>query len=490
MANQLSQIQHVVHLILENRSFDHMLGYLYGGAAGGKIDGVHGDEANWSPMTNGWEKIFKISEQCPPDQWFYMPGTDPGEGLLHYMDQLFGPGYPYRTGPLLPGGYVADFAGEVFSRRAKGTPKFLPFTNARNVMGVYTPELLPVLSGLAQGYAVCDEWFSSGPIHTWPNRAFAAAATSQGEVDNITVPGWLTTKTIFDALTLDMKQSWSVFGPYGPHSHTRLNFQALLDAPDDLFQTMEDFDSAAMRGLLPSYSLIEPDFGPTGDSQHPNYNVVAGEKLIWHVYNKLRAGANWSSTLLIITYDEHGGLFDHRLPPSDAVPPGDFMHGARGFEFKQFGVRVPAVLVSPWIQQGSVFRAPVGQTIDHTSVLKTLFDRWGGPEPLYLTERDRAAPSLANALNSPTLRTDDPMSGVPEPVVPFPPAEFDATVPSTLELIHARQVAQLPVLRDDGTVEDEAPEIPQTAAELQGFVRDRFARFQRFKLTRASSKSS
>lgn len=472
MANQLMQIDHIVHLMLENRSFDHMLGFLYQDDPNKDFKGLTGNETN---EANGKPcKVFPI-DKLPFDQWYHQPGTDPGEGLGHYDAQMFG-----RDGKGKPAsGYAQDFADEIKVREKAKHPNVLPYTAAGNIMGAYTPLSLPILSALARNFAVCDEWYCSGPIHTWPNRAFAAAATSQGEIANISVPGWLTTRTIYDSLD-QMKQKWKIYGPYGTASQTRTNFQGLLDSPPQSFCTMEGFITDAKAGALPAYSFIEPDFAADGTSQHPNHDVLKGDVLIAAVYAVLRSSPCWNKTLFIITYDEHGGMYDHLPPTATAAAPGDFVHGAGGFDFTRFGPRVPAVLVSPLIAPGSVFRVP-GQTIDHTSVLKTLFERWGGNDPLYLTNRDAAAPSLGDVLTLATPRDDDPLATVKRPTPPPPPPGLDLTVPSMLDLVHAEQVAQLPALLDDGTVEYVAGPLPTTAQALRAFVIDRVQRYDSYR---------
>src|SRR6185369_4077036 len=148
------------------------------------------------------------------------------------------------------------------------------------------------------------------------------------------------------------------------------------------------------------------------NSQHPNYDVAPGEQLIHDVYYAVRNGKGWNQTLLIVTYDEHGGCYDHVSPPTGAIPP-DHTPGEFGFDFKRFGVRVPAVLVSPLIAPGTVFRVPAGtMPLDHTSVLRTVENRWGIPA---LTARDASAPDVSAVLTLTKPRTDDPLKGVKVP---------------------------------------------------------------------------
>jgi phospholipase C len=139
------------------------------------------------------------------------------------------------------------------------------------------------------------------------------------------------------------------------------------------------------------------------------------------MYETLRTGPGWPGTLLVITYDEHGGCYDHVPPPWGAVPP-DNNTGEFGFGFDRFGVRVPAVLVSPLIAPGTVYRVPAGGTpLDHTSILKTVEQRWNLPA---LTARDKAAPGFGDVLTLAAPRNDDVLDvvTVPAPSGPGPSA--------------------------------------------------------------------
>ena len=181
-------------------------------------------------------------------------------------------------------------------------------------MGIFPPETLPVLSGLARGYAVCDHWFGSVPTETMPNRAFACAATSQGHMDDKTSS--YTCPSIFGLLSKH-KINWAIYG-YDTDPLTRQNFTDITNATDSHFGIFTDFTTAAAAGKLPAFTFLEPSWGATGNSQHPNNNVTLGEDLIHKVYYALRNGPAWNSTLLIITYDEHGGCYDHVAPPLGA----------------------------------------------------------------------------------------------------------------------------------------------------------------------------
>ena len=150
---------------------------------------------------------------------------------------------------------------------------------------------------------------------------------------------------------------WAIYG-YDSPPLTRLNFPDTTNGAESHFGLFKDFQAAASAGTLPPYSFLEPSWGSSGNSQHPNDDVALGEQLIHDVYYAVRNGKAWEQTLLIITYDEHGGCYDHVAPPDGAVPPDDSA-GGFGFDFTRFGVRVPAVLISPLINPGANF-PPVG----------------------------------------------------------------------------------------------------------------------------------
>jgi phospholipase C len=369
-SNGLASIEHVVVLMLENRSFDHMLGFLYTSdgnvsPAGQQYEGLTGKETN--PGANGNPVTVSQITPSTPSAYF-MPGADPGEGW-----------------------------------------SILPGTTANDIMGCFTPEALPVLSALAKGYAVCDHWFSSVPTETLPNRAFLCAGTSQGHMDDKTKT--FTSPSIFGLMD-SHNVSWVIYG-YDAEPLTKNTFTDISGAAPSHFGLFKDFQAAAAAGTLPAFSFLEPSWGSTGNSQHPNYDVALGEQLIHDVYEALRSGPGWPQTLFVLTYDEHGGCYDHVSPPWGATPP-DNTAGEYGSGFDRFGVRVPTVLISPLIASGTVYRVPSGSTpLDHTSVLKTAEQRWNLPS---LTARDAAAPGFGDVLTLTAPRTDDVLAGVTVPV--------------------------------------------------------------------------
>jgi phospholipase C len=409
----LAAINHVVVLMLENRSFDHMLGYLYTAQgnvspSGQPFEGLTGAEQN--PDGNGGTvNVYQITPSTP--NAYFMPGADPGEGYKATNSQLYGSTAAPATGTPAPmTGFVTDYAYTLGWQSKDPSWSVLPGTTASEIMGCYTPAALPVLSALATGYAVCDYWFASVPTETMPNRAFTCAGTSMGQVDDNTKT--FSAPSIFAALGA-AGQTWAIYG-YNQRPLTADTFTDVATASGGAIGLFTDFQAAAAAGTLPNFTFLEPSWPSTGNSQHPNYDVALGEQLIHDVYEALRSGPGWAQTLFVLTYDEHGGCFDHVPPPWGATPPDSAVEAAYDFTFNRFGVRVPTLLISPLIAPGTVYRVPAGSTpLDHTSILATVEQRWG-LQPL--TARDAAAPAFGDVLTLAAPRTDDVLAGVTVPV--------------------------------------------------------------------------
>jgi phospholipase C len=407
--NRLEAIDHIVVLMLAGRSFDHMLGFLYADAgnispAGNPYDGLTGSESN--PDSSGRPvQIFRIESDYPNAN--YMPGARPRSGYEPTNLQVYGKKRPTRFPPNTQWnqGFVKDFEQAIEWSRNNHYPVAQGIT-ADAIMGCFAPNTIPVLSGLARGFAVCDQWFASVPGGTFPNRAFALTGTSQGRMDDKAQSS--TAPTIFRLLS-DHGLDWAIYGynnlPLTRRNHDDLNW----GSSQGHLGNFSDFQVVAASGTLSPFTFLEPSWGSAGNSQLPTYSIGLGDRFIREVYETLRASPNWSRTLLIITYDHHGGCYDHVAPPGGAVAP-DNSTGQFGFDFSRFGVRVPAVLVSPLIAAGTVYRSPVATTpIDYTSILKTIEMRWNLPS---LTARDAAAPTLADVLTLETPRADDPLSEI------------------------------------------------------------------------------
>ncbi|MGA2928939.1 MAG: alkaline phosphatase family protein [Solirubrobacteraceae bacterium] len=434
--SELSAMEHIVVLMLENRSLDHMLGYLYTTSgnvspAGDPFEGLNGTESNPDASGDAVD-VFAIEPSTP--NVYLMPGADPGEGYMATNDQLFrSTATPAAGATPAMTGFVTDYASTLAWESTTPGWSVVAGTTAADIVGCFSPQALPVLSGLARGFAVCDHWYCSVPTETLPNRAFTCAGTSQGHMDDKTRT--FTAPSIFGALTR-AGVDWAIYG-YDAEPLTRNTFTDIAGEPASRFGLFSGFTAAAAAGTLPAFVFLEPSWGASGNSQHPNYDVALGEQLIHDTYYALRNGPGWAQTLLILTYDEHGGCYDHVSPPWGATAP-DTTVGEFGFDFTRFGPRVPTVLVSPLIAAGTVYRVPAGATpLDHTSILKTVEKRFGVAA---LTARDAAAPDVSGALTLSSPRTDDPLAGVTVPTSSATPPAIDE--PSHLEQVLADLISR------------------------------------------------
>lgn len=470
----LSGINHFVVVMLENRSFDQMLGFLYSASGnvsplGQPFEGLTGKETN--PDGKGGQVKVRPIQSSDPNAYF-VPGAVPGEDYPSTNAQLFGSAQaPVPVPPATNQGFVTNFA-YMIPERSRIPGMALPGTVPADIMRVHTPQTVPILSGLAAGYAVCDHWHSSVPTQTFPNRAFVAMATSQGFVNDRTCPKQFTAPSIFTALS-KKQQGWAVYG-YDKPPLTRGSVADITSADPSHFGEFPDFQKAASQGSLASYVFLEPQWGSGGSSQHPNYNVALGEAFLKQVYTALQGSPLWSQTLLIITYDEHGGCYDHVPPPQTAVAP-DASAGEMGFDFKRFGVRVPAVLVSPFIAKGTVYRASGTTPLDHTSVLATLEKRYGIPP---LTRRDAAAPDVGGVLTLGKARADDPLSGVSPPAAK--PAPAAAHAPDPLEEALADTAEILPIPDHPGAGFSHVRPPLKTSEDVQRYARERYGAYDQW----------
>jgi phospholipase C len=427
-------IRHVVVLMLENRSLDSMLGRLYPKSAG--FDGLGGDDSNtWHKPDGSQEAIGAWTEPAPTPAALTIPDPDPGELFADIEMQLYGvpaAGRPASGSPAMSG-----FVDNYVRQPAKGLAP-----DPRAVMHYFATQAVPVLSGLARAFGVSDRWHASAPCQTWPNRFFVHTGTANGYVNNSPTHFPYLMETVFDRLE-GAGQSWRIYFHDFPQSATL----ARLWGPRAVhFRHFEhDFAQDAVAGTLPAYSFIEPRYfadkvlNRTPNDEHPPHNVADGEALVAAVYNAVRGGPGWQETLLVVTFDEHGGLFDHVAPPPAASPGGP---SPDGFLFDRFGVRVPAVIVSPYIRAGSVIRPPASTPFDHTSIIATLRKLFGFAP---LTPRDAAAPDLVAVLGADPANDGPSSIAVPAAVsAPAEVARLAALPPNSLQRSLAAAAASLP----------------------------------------------
>jgi phospholipase C len=420
-------IEHVFVLMQENRAFDHMLGFSgitgHDAANGGstQINGLTGSEAN---TFNG--RVYGVSRGADD----VMP-VDPGHEFTNVLEQLCGPGATYPAGGAYP---AINNTGFVASYVASGGA-----ADPGEVMKCFAPEQLPVLVALAQEFAVCDNWHASMPGPTWPNRLFVHAASSGGLdhsptteeiVEWETVGGFqFKAGSIFDALKKKGVSRRLYAGDDFPMV-AALKGISLFD-----IRHYSNFASDLGQPTYPySYVFIEPSYDVTNEyknstSQHPLTDITLGEGLIKETYEAIRNSPYWDSSVLILTWDEHGGFYDHAIPPG-AVAPGDTTsqdkHNQYGFTFQQYGPRVPAVVISPLVPKNVIDH----RLYDHASILATI-EAFFGINPL--TQRDAKANRFNAVLSLNAPRPDTPTTlllpaAAPAAVMKMSVPDLSATV--------------------------------------------------------------
>jgi phospholipase C len=341
----LDEIQHIVVLMLENRSFDHMLGYLSLGANGPDVDGLREGMANEHEGRS--YPIFRLTETASTK------AQDPCHSG-RCVDEQVG-----RDN----GGFAANYI------RTRVDPSA---AEPVVVMGHYDGGQLPIYDFLARRFCVCDRWFCSVRGATFPNRLYAVAGRAAGGRDNASPPVYHLPSFVrhLDAARATWRwythelfaTIWAVDRDYLPKTFDNVR-------PFSSPFRFDDFFSAARGGTLPNVAWIDPNFVDVGgavgsNDDHPPSDVRAGQELVLRVFNALVRSPAWERTLLVVTYDEHGGFFDHVEPPSaedDNPRP----------EFHTYGPRVPAIVVSPRVRAGVSH-----EVFDHTSIIKTCLVRF------------------------------------------------------------------------------------------------------------------
>jgi phospholipase C len=415
-------IEHVFVVMLENRAFDHMLGFspIAGqdaetGAAT-QINILSGSESN---LFNGTS--YAVSKGAD----VVMP-VDPGHEFTNVLEQLCGTGVSYPRGGPYP---AIDRSGFVASYVASGGS-----AAPGEVMKCFAPDQLPVLLALAQEFAICDNWHASLPGPTWPNRMFVHAASSGGLDHSPTTQEMIEWETIggfpfragniFEALKRK-GVSYRLYGGDDFPMVAALKGISLLD-----IHHYSEFAGDLGKVAFPySCVFIEPSYDVLNEyrsstSQHPLTDIALGEGLIKETYEAIRKSVVWNTSVLIITWDEHGGFYDHLIPPA-AVAPGDSSpndkYNQYGFTFEQYGPRVPAVVVSPLIPKNTIDH----RLYDHASVpamIETVF----GLSPL--TARDRQANNPQQLLSLSEARVDTPLT-LPSPAGAIARAVMSIAVP-------------------------------------------------------------
>jgi len=460
---ETSVIKHLFVLMMENRSFDHLLGF----------QGIKGKDAQTGAATKAEDLAPPIVVTLPqpsnefanlrytvsptagdrtfnthdvkhqfPDVLMQLCGQAAGQAVIKNKG-LKGAAYP-PIADAKDRGFAADYA-------LNSDPN-----NPGEPMRCFAPGTLPVLTALAKEFVLCDHWFSSMAGPTEPNRMFAHAATSGGwddspsnsdyeEIFGAKVAGdasagvSFANGTIFDAL----RRAKVPFRIYAGDQFPQVGLLSGIS----LFSDVDDFANfagdvndptydAAYTFIEPRYDTISQNLGLpfVNNSQHPANSVELGEALIKTVYETIRNSPHWNQSMLILIWDEHGGFFDHVTPPPakripTGTPPKDIEGRSYGFMFDQYGPRVPAVVISPWCPQNLIDHRP----FEHSSIPATIEQLFGLPP---LTIRDAGAIGLQTlaSLSAPrnvTAVIPDPVT-VSQPSGPVPGTSAGATGSTTI----------------------------------------------------------
>jgi phospholipase C len=435
VAGWLDNIRHIVVLMLENRSFDHLLGYLALPEARKPGDRVCGVAPGMSNIANGAEvPVERLNEPR-------VEGPDPDHSASGVAGQLAADN----------GGFAQSYADK------RGNPAF--------VMGYYDAPTLTSYDLLSSEFCVCDRWFCSAPGPTWPNRLYALT----GDLDPGAPGGGLRNRRppLYKCKSF-IRQLDKAGVSWRWYSHTLDAAPATLPLVDheyidewrnDRFNRFRSIDvnfpwtrtfhEDARKGDLPALSWLDPKLMvderlplSTNDDHHPA-DVRDAQLLVRRIYDSVASGKNWNATLLLITYDEHGGFHDHVKPPPPIAPPGE------RDRFDNYGPRVPALAISPWLQPGSV----CSETFDHTAIIKTVMTRFC---PQLISEtpaRARAASGLGVLPGLERARSEVP--GFPE-------------VEAVEATLTAHQLYNVPYGRDDV----ETVTIPAAAVEVMEAVNE------------------
>jgi phospholipase C len=423
-------IAHVVHVMFENRGFDTLLGWLYGPD--------NAPQVHIPALRPGEQQFYGVPQdgQNNPIYWLpddpsfydpapyqgnrkfihrgnwglcYMPPADPGEAWDDVTRQIYGPNEDMSIPrEKMMRGFYLDYAAQGVGAGSND-----------DILATSTIDDLPVINTLALNFAVSDMWFCSAPTQTNPNRAFSLGGSSQGRINNLSFNGvpYSTLRTIFGVLG-DTGNPWKLYADYQWINNLYFTqYMFPLGMGSGSFGDIDAFANDVAADSLPAFSYIEPIFAteswlhPLGTDYHPPGSLYEGESFLARIYNILAGNpAVFRKTLLIVTFDEHGGTFDH-VPPPPAIDPVNL---DPPFPFGRYGVRVPTLLISPCVPAGCVFRAdyypeevqPQALPYDHTSVLATLMKWLRIPYTVptdrgWLGRRTAGAPTFEGVIGSP-----------------------------------------------------------------------------------------
>ncbi|KAJ3064146.1 hypothetical protein HDU98_000134 [Podochytrium sp. JEL0797] len=415
-------IKYFVVICMENHSFDNLLGWW----AQNKPD-VNGIPEGAHNVDSKTGKIWPAKPNAE-----YVQEFDPDHETYSTTMQIYGMSSIDSCKPLnapTMGGFVdqAILTG-IMGMNCNDPTKVTPDQAADTAMSGYAPEQIPVFCKLAEEFAVFDAWYAGVPGPTFPNRVFLASATSNGmsHNDNGEFVGGLPQPSLFKMFA-DKKLSTKNYYGQIPTGLIFDDFRGMV-AEDTLrlrpgFHTgnMAEFRQDCKNGTLPNFSWIDPIFvqapGFLADDMHPPHNLARGEALLKEIYESIRASPQWEETALLITFDEHGGFYDHVAPPTNVPCPDKASADNAEFKFDRLGVRVPTLLISAHTPRGAVYHDPTTPApakfknftpskYDHGSLVHSMNDmfRLG----VDMNERAQWSGSFAMTFTS-KARTDCPL---------------------------------------------------------------------------------
>ena len=354
----IPQIEHIVIVMMENHSYDNRLGMLRRPGADGFRLNSRGQPTATNPYANGAiQHAFHMPTTC---QLSGMPAQD---WLASHVQ--------FDNGR--NDGFVKSGSGPV-------------------AMGYWGAADQPFYYSMAQVFPLADRYFCSVLGQTYPNRRYLMSATSIGQVDD-TFPNqsdYPANGTIFDKLDA----AGITWRDYYTTLPTTLLYPQLYEKNHGTkVIPVAQFFTDAAAGKLPGFCFVEPDFG--NQSEENPQNIALGEQFVAQVVSAVMTGPAWHKTLLIWTYDEHGGYYDHVTPPPalapDNIPPAPPNQSLYN-GFAQYGFRVPAVFVSPWARPDYISH----QVFDHSSICALVEAKWNLPA---MTLRDANANDMLDMLD-------------------------------------------------------------------------------------------
>jgi phospholipase C len=414
MASPLDRINTIIIVMMENRSFDHMFGYLSLPPSNRTdVEGISNDPGWLARFTNkdqgqGYQPFLNIEPHTMPAEF-----DPPHErsNVAANIGALQNGAYPMN-------GFVSGIPANVSDDPAV----------RKLVMGYFGAAQVPISDFFAKNFTVCDHWFSALPAGTQPNRLVAMSGFSMIDVNHTILPNqelvydWLTARGIKWCVYHQGIPFFTMMPRWIPEILLNNHFRSFDDFEDDLVNTPPD--------QLPQVIFIEPTYQDAphlgfSTDQHAPSGISNGEEFLMQVYNAVTNSPTfWQSALLIVDYDEHGGFFDHVSPPM--IPTAAPANAAYTEGFVSLGVRTPACIISPFVQKSYISNA----RLDHTSVLKLLGEKFGNGSYSNLVD-SRPVQSVSTILNSDNLITDPPSApALNEYLAARPPKPAGATIPT------------------------------------------------------------